>query len=203
MNKALRTEDIDALYTFRVYITHLRSRIAHEHQTLRRSHSQSKSNIIHLYRGLKLSREEINQMVENLGALISMNGFFSTSRDVEQAIQFATKKSERKDVIGVLLEISGDIHLDQMVFADIAKFSIYPKEQEVLFDLASVFKITHVEFDKGRNLWIIQLTGDIGFREREIYSLLLLQGWRNRRTSSMNISKVLRRKAKSPTPRYS
>jgi hypothetical protein len=98
-------------------------------------------------------------MFDNVGGLVSMNGFFSTSRDIEQAIRFALKKSQRKDVVGVLLEIDGDINLDKMIFADIAQYSAYPKEQEVLFDLATVFKIVHVEFDKGRDLWLIQLSG--------------------------------------------
>ncbi|UJR38413.1 hypothetical protein I4U23_031081 [Adineta vaga] len=159
VNKALRTEDIEALYTFRVYITHLRTQIAYEHDQLRRRCRNAKSNIIHLYRGLKMTNAEIAQMRDNVGGLISMNGFFSTSRDMEQAVRFATKPSQRNEVIGVLLEIDGDVNLDKMIFADIAKFSIYPNEQEVLFDLATVFKIVHAEFDKGRNLWIIQLSG--------------------------------------------
>ena len=159
MNKALRTEDIDALYTFRVYITHLRARIAHENEKLRRTCCNAKSNIIRLYRGLKMTQGEINQMFDNVGGIVSMNGFFSTSRDIEQAIQFALKKSQRHDVVGVLLEVEGDINLDKMIFADIAQYSAFPKEQEVLFDLATIFKIVHVEFDKVRDLWVIQLSG--------------------------------------------
>ena len=179
MNKALRTEDIDALYTFRVYITHLRTQIAIEHDKLRRASVNSKSNIIQLYRGLKMTNGEIAQMLDNVGRLVSMNGFFSTSRDVEQAVQFATKPSQRPDVVGVLLEIDGDINLDKMIFADIAQFSAFPKEQEVLFDLGTIFKIVHIEFDRTRNLWVMQLTGlnqkiayrtlSIAFRCRKIY----------------------------------
>ncbi|CAF2035132.1 unnamed protein product [Rotaria magnacalcarata] len=159
VNKALRTEDIDALYTFRVYITHLRNQIAIEHQKLRTVASTSKTKIIRLYRGLKLTKNEILQMRYNVGCLISMNGFFSTSRDIEQAVRFATKKSQRKEVVGVLLEIGGNIVLDKMIFADIAQYSAFPKEQEALFDLATVFKIVHVEFDEIRKLWIMQLAG--------------------------------------------
>jgi hypothetical protein len=106
-----------------------------------------------------MTKGEINQMLDNVGGIVSMNGFFSTSRDIEQAIQFALKKSQRTDVVGVLLEVEGDINLDKMIFADIAQFSAFPKEQEVLFDLATIFRIVHVEFDKGRNLWVIQLSG--------------------------------------------
>ena len=107
-----------------------------------------------------MTQGEITQMLDNTGRLVSMNGFFSTSRDIEQAVQFATKKSQRSDVVGVLLEIDGDVNLDKMIFADIAQFSAYPKEQEVLFDLGTIFKIVHVEFDKSRNLWVMQLSGE-------------------------------------------
>ena len=142
-----------------MYITHLRTQIAKEHEKLRSATANSKSNIIHLYRGLKLTKGEINQMLDNIGRLVSMNGFFSTSRDIDQAVRFATKSSQRSDAIGVLLEIDGDVNMDKMIFADIAQFSAYPKEQEVLFDLGTIFKIVHVEFDKTKNLWVMQLSG--------------------------------------------
>ena len=106
-----------------------------------------------------MNQEEIDQMRENAGCLVSMNGFLSTSRNIEQAIPFATKPSQRPSVVGVLLEIEGNIHSDQMIFADIAQYSVYPSEQEVLFDLATVLKIVHVEFDQGKRLWTIHLTG--------------------------------------------
>jgi len=108
-----------------------------------------------------MTNGEVSQMFENVGGIVSMNGFFSTSRDIEQAVRFATKPSHRKDVVGVLLQMDGDINLDKMIFADIAQYSTYKKEQEVLFDLATIFKIVHVEFDKGRNLWVMQLSGNI------------------------------------------
>jgi hypothetical protein len=172
VNKALRTEDIDVLYTFRVYITHLRAKIALEHDELRRKCRNTKSCMVRLYRGLKMTNAEIHQMRDNNGGLISMNGFFSTSRSKEQALKFATKKSQRNDVVEVLLEIDGNINSDKMIFADIAHYSAFPEEQEVLFDLASIFKIVHVEFDKGRNLWTMQLSGKVKY---VLFSLFLCQ----------------------------
>ena len=106
-----------------------------------------------------MNQEEIVQMQENSGSLVSMNGFLSTSRKIDQAIPFALKPSQRSSVVGVLLEIEGNIHSNQMNFADIAQYSAYPNEQEVLFDLATVFKIVHVEFDQVKRLWTIHLTG--------------------------------------------
>ena len=85
--------------------------------------------------------------------------FFQQVEILNKLYNLQQKKSHRNDVVGVLLEIDGNINLDKMIFADIAQYSAYPKEEEVLFDLATVFKIVHAEFDKGRHLWIIQLTG--------------------------------------------
>lgn len=164
VNKALRTEDIDALYTFRVYITHLRNRIAQLHNELRRKSVTGKANIVRLYRGLKMSKAEIEQMRANEGALISMNGFFSTSRDIEQAVHFATKPSQRQEVVGVLLEIEGNVESNKMIFADIAEFSAFPEEKEVLFDLATVFKIVNIQYDTGKKLWVMQLNGKTSLR---------------------------------------
>ena len=106
-----------------------------------------------------MTDDEIKHMRDNVGRLISMNGFFSTSQDRDQAIKFALKPSQRKNVVAVLFEIDGDTHLDRMIFADIAEQSTFPQEQEVLFDLATVFRIVHVEVEQGKNLWLIQLTG--------------------------------------------
>ncbi|CAF2941549.1 unnamed protein product [Rotaria sp. Silwood2] len=161
VNQALRTDDIEVLYIFRTYITHLRDQIACEHRKLRETCNTEKRTIIRVYRGIKMTNNELFQMRNNVGGLISMNGFFSTSRDIEQAVQFATKESKRQEVGGVVLEITGNVRGDNMIFADIAELSEFPEEQEVLFDLATVFKIVHVEFDQGRKLWSVQLSGSI------------------------------------------
>ncbi|CAF1448996.1 unnamed protein product, partial [Didymodactylos carnosus] len=161
VNKALRTEDVETLGIFHHYITNLCANLAHEHKELQiTSKKNSKMLIIKLYRGFKMTTDEIHKVRENIGGLISMNGFFSTSRREDIAIKFATKPTaKRKNIQNVLLEIEGDIGLDTIVFGDTVKWSEFPEEQEVIFDLGTVFRIVHVEHDGQKKMWTIQLAG--------------------------------------------
>ncbi|CAF0938502.1 unnamed protein product [Didymodactylos carnosus] len=148
VNKALRTEDIEGLYMLRFYIANLSSNIVALHATQQLSQ-------ITVYRGLKLTRAEIETYKPD--SLISTNGFLSTSRSKETAVEFAKKRSRtRTDVEPVLFEI--EANKNQSIFADIANMSKYDKEKEVLFDLAATFKITSNQFDATLGLWIICMT---------------------------------------------
>lgn len=155
-NKALRTEDIELLYLFRYYIQDLCKRLASEHEQFRLEHVQQP--IVKLYRGLKLTKGEIEKYRTNIGSLISTNGFLSTSRNSDLAVAFALKSSKRSvDVLPTLFVIEADVRLDHAVFADISSLSVYPEEEEILFDIGCAFKISEVSFDQTRNLWIIQM----------------------------------------------
>jgi hypothetical protein len=90
----------------------------------------------HVYRGQILSLGEIEQLRANVQKLISMNGFCSTSRNREMAVKFAKN---------VLFDIEIDFEKHPaLIFADIATTSQFNEEQEVLFDLATVFRIERV-----------------------------------------------------------
>ena len=154
INKALRSEDIDQLYTFRFFIGDLSENLAREHRKLLRSGER----LLIVYRGGKLSNEELNQLKENEGKLISTNGYLSTSRLRQQALAFATKFTKRSDVLSVLFEIKCNVQDlgDSVLFADIASFSVYPDEQEVLFDLSVTFRVDNVQHDG--EVWLIQMS---------------------------------------------
>ena len=156
-NKALRTEDIELLYTFRYYIQDLCKRLAVEHRAFREKLGQATN--LTLYRGLKLTKDELHRFQSNVDALISTNGFLSTTRNYDLAMQFALKTSKRStDVQPTLFVIQADCRLDNVIFADISSLSVYPDEEEVLFDLGCAFKITSVEFDDEKNLWTVAMT---------------------------------------------
>jgi tetratricopeptide (TPR) repeat protein len=155
-NKALRTEDIELLFMFRYYIQDLCKRLDIEHK--RFIIKEQDPPIKTLYRGLKLTPDELTRFQSNVGSLISTNGFLSTTRNYELALQFALKTSKRSvDVIPTLFIIEVDISLDDIIFADITSLSVYPEEEEVLFDLGCAFKINEVYLDKQKNLWIIKM----------------------------------------------
>ncbi|CAF5148086.1 unnamed protein product, partial [Rotaria magnacalcarata] len=114
--------------------------------------------ILDVYRGAKFDKEEFEKLRENQGKLISVNGYFSTSRRKSLAVYFAKKSTKRTDVIPVLFHIQCDIkHINEnIIFADISEFSVYAQEAEVLFDLNACFLIDSIE--KQESLHIIEMT---------------------------------------------
>ncbi|CAF1615986.1 unnamed protein product [Rotaria sp. Silwood1] len=143
INKALRSEDLDQLFTFRFFIGDLSQNLAHEHQKI----FSSNKTILTVYRGTTLDEKEFEKLKENQGNIISTNGYLSTSRLRQQAINFAMKSTKRADVISVLFQIQCHIQDigKSVIYADIAQFSDYPNEDEVLFDLIAAFRLDAIE----------------------------------------------------------
>jgi tetratricopeptide (TPR) repeat protein len=101
-----------------------------------------------LYRGLKLTIDELQKLEENIGNLISTNGFLSTSRNRQVALFFATN---------VLFEIETNIGLQGKMWYDIAQRSKVPDEEEVIFDIGATFRIESISYDSERNLRVVHL----------------------------------------------
>lgn len=147
VNKALRTEDMDLLYIFRFFIGDLSHALQQEHRKI----LSNQEEILIVYRGLKLDKEEFEKLKDNQGKLISTNGYLSTSRCQALACSFATKPTKRQDIVPVLFEIQCHVGKigQSIVYADIAQFSEYPMEEEVLFDLNACFQIESIEENDG------------------------------------------------------
>jgi tetratricopeptide (TPR) repeat protein len=145
VNQALRSGDIDQLHVFRFYIGDLSESLAREHEKV----LSSKKRVFTVYRGLKLDKEEFDKLKENQGKLISTNGYLSTSRLRSPALTFAMKPTQRKDVVPVLFQIECNVKElgKSVIFADIAQFSEFPYEEEVLFDLSAAFRLESIEQD--------------------------------------------------------
>ena len=85
-----------------------------------------------------MSEREIEQLRANVNQLITMNGFCSTSRNRDLAVKFAKN---------VLFDIEIDLKkYPGLIFADISSSSQFQEEEEVLFDLVTVFRIEKVIF---------------------------------------------------------
>ncbi|CAF4805122.1 unnamed protein product [Rotaria sp. Silwood1] len=138
INKALRTEDIVALWNFRYFISDLSTSLA-----------QVRMKIVEpliLYRGTIMTRSEIQLL--STGSLVSANGFFSTSRCRRVAETFIATGQCRNDPHQfVLFEIEIQPNSSDVVFADVAAESHVPDEAEVLFDLGTILEIVHLEQD--------------------------------------------------------
>ncbi|CAF1240591.1 unnamed protein product [Adineta steineri] len=99
LNKALRTEDIELLFTFRFFIIDLCSAIEQENHLLKNK------GTLTLYRGTQISKEELEKIKENVGKTISTNGFLSTSRNINVSLVFVPINSQSNDLTSVLFEI--------------------------------------------------------------------------------------------------
>ena len=167
VNKALRTEDVEQLHIFRFFISDLSSELAKTHKQLRRE----RKDVVMLYRGLHMGADEFNRLKQNVGSTISANGFFSVSHSKKVAIAFATRPTKRTNVVPVLYEIECNLTASEsIIFADVAKYSKYPQEEEVLFDLGTTFQIESIIENEDLKMTVVKLIAtDAGMKIASTY----------------------------------
>jgi hypothetical protein len=121
---------MDALFAFRFFIIDLCRNLRSGYPAIKKRY-----HTLTLYRGFSLSTDEIQLFKDNVGNLISLNGFLSTSHLRSVAFEFANK-SKKRQAEKVLLEIHVNMKFaNKVIMADVAKYSDFPEESEVLFDL--------------------------------------------------------------------
>ena len=138
LNKALRMKNMNVIYPFGFFIADL-------HQQMCLLHSKFLelfcADTLTVYRGQQLSIEEIRKLEMNIGGLISINTFLSTTMNREIAVAYA---GERKDE-SVLFEIQIDVRLNNKIsFGSVAEDSQVHFEEEVLFSIGAIFRIMAV-----------------------------------------------------------
>ncbi|CAF4822598.1 unnamed protein product, partial [Rotaria sp. Silwood2] len=90
----------------------------------------------------------------NQGNLISLNGYLSTSRSPDVALKFAKGSTIQATLCSVLYQIECNRqNIKSTIFADITQQSKYAGEQEVLFDIASTFRIVSINENLSTRLW--------------------------------------------------
>ncbi|CAF1297311.1 unnamed protein product [Didymodactylos carnosus] len=142
---------------------------------LKLSNVKSKDkNIIRVYRGQVIAKEELEQMRVSIGGFISINSFFSTSRNELNARSFAIGSPVTENLRRILFRIEIDPHLSTKPFADIQGISYYPKEEEILFALGSIFRINKIDSDVKDGLWIINMSlcSEDDFELKELFAYL-------------------------------
>jgi tetratricopeptide (TPR) repeat protein len=159
VNKALRSGDILALYTFRYFIKDLCNR-------LEEASAEHSNTSFRLYRGAKLHREEVESL--QIGSFVATNGFFSCSctRSVAEmfiSIDPLSGKSPSRDRDEkeqfALFEINVDIiKSPDVVVVNASAQSVFPDEKEMIFTLGSTFIINHIVYDGQKNLWFIEMS---------------------------------------------
>lgn len=158
LNNSLRLEDIDTLFKLRCYIYDLHNQL-YQLQTPSIQSLLINQSILTLYRGQRMSTDELQNLRKNVGNLISMNSFLSTTNNVQAAVFFAGDGSLdiTESEVSVLYQITVDMSIPHSIpFAEIQYESIFEGEDEVLFSMASVFRIDVVE--QYGQLWVADLT---------------------------------------------
>lgn len=149
LNAALRNQDIHLIFLFRQYIFDIQ----------RYLQNNQIQNELKVYRCQLISNEELQSLEKCTGQLISINSFFSTSTEYQQALHFLDTTSCLNDLVPVLFEIDADPNMAMTKpFANIHSFSAYPNESEVLFMIGSIFRLKHVEQNRKTNICTVQMT---------------------------------------------
>lgn len=97
LNKALRTQDIDVLFSLRFFLRDMYNQLKIEYQR-----TPLKTDLT-IYRGQIISPVELQTIRDNVGQLISLNSFISTTHDEEIAKGFSA---------------SGDSSVERVFFSD-------------------------------------------------------------------------------------
>jgi tetratricopeptide (TPR) repeat protein len=151
VNQAFRLEDIERIFTFRVYVTDLYQQIVE----CARSRPISQSHFP-IYRGKKLSNTVLQQLFDNKNKLISINGFLSTTQDIHVAKMFAGVDQAREGYESALFELYIDEgSMMRNPFANIKENGMNKDELEILFTMGSVWLLEKMEWID--DCWMIEL----------------------------------------------
>ncbi|CAF1218756.1 unnamed protein product [Didymodactylos carnosus] len=152
-NKASRTKNIDALYKLRFFLIDLQNQL----QELFKSQFNHTSPTFTVYRGQLIAPSELQKLKDNIGGLVSMNTYLSTTKSCAVASDYAGNGSGHPFIESIVFEIEVDVKKAIKPFADIQQVSIMKDEGEILFSIGTIFKIESVD-EVLDNVWFIKLT---------------------------------------------
>ncbi|CAF3802404.1 unnamed protein product [Rotaria sp. Silwood1] len=154
IKKQLQKKDMNQLYTLRYFIRELIQNFECQYQN--RIHYEKEKSLI-VYRGIKLSREQLEKFKEYEGKHISINGFLAATRFRLKALNFARKSVRQTNFIAAILEIecnSEDFNKN-IIFTDIDKSNEVSYQDDILFNLNVTFNLNNIELNE--NIWIIKM----------------------------------------------
>ncbi|CAF4972432.1 unnamed protein product [Rotaria socialis] len=106
-----------------------------------------------------ISSNELETLRQSCDQFISINSFFSTSIDKEQALSFLNSCDVGDNIEPVLFEIDANPALvTSKPFADVSPYSEFTDESEVLFMLGSIFRLQNVKRSSDGRVWIVRMT---------------------------------------------
>ncbi|CAF3400181.1 unnamed protein product [Rotaria socialis] len=152
INKALRTQDFDALFAMRFFIRGLHEQLVELHKR------SSDGSILTLYRGQGLFNADFEQLASKQGGLLSINNFLSTTTDPDVANVYVPREDPEKTPVLMIIRAALSKSMN-VPFADIDAFSQFSgNEKEWLFSMGSVFRIDSLKRQRDDEVWTVELT---------------------------------------------
>jgi tetratricopeptide (TPR) repeat protein len=157
LNRALRLMDVDIIVRMGFFINDLHRHIDTLHSE--QFADQSSSEVLLLYRGQGLLKEDFEKMTRTKGGLISFNTFLTTSKDLQVSLAFAESNQDNPDLVGILFIMKIDPAQLTTPFASIRDVSYFPGEDGVLFAMHTVFRIDDIKpIGENNRLFEVNLT---------------------------------------------
>jgi hypothetical protein len=171
LNKALREQDIDTLYSLRYFIKDLHLQLKERHASQQHTPTttgtgevttsdDSDSVIETVYRGQLMSNEEFDKRIQNnKGGFFSVSGFLSTTMHQTLARVYAGDSSNKVALNeqSVLFQIDIKKSVNKFPYANISKESVFEDdESEILFTMGSVFRIHSITLND-QGVWMVKL----------------------------------------------
>ncbi|CAF3065182.1 unnamed protein product [Rotaria sp. Silwood2] len=192
LNKALREQDIDTLYSLRYFIRHLHLQLKDFHsKQISIETTAEREELITVYRGQLIKTEEFERKIRhNLGGFLSVTNFLSTTTVKQLATMFAGNGGE-VDTQSILFQIDINQSVKKFPYANISTESVFGEEEgEILFTMGSVFRILSIE-STATNMWYIhlKLTGE---EDKELMNLIeYMKGGLGTFTPEIHLARLL------------
>jgi tetratricopeptide (TPR) repeat protein len=143
ISKSFHTKNLDLLYLTCFYLRDINQQLELHQCTTR----------IQVYHSHLITNEEIEQLKNSIGKLISINTFFFTTFQRDNALRAFEQTNESEKI---LFEIDADPSIDGIKpFANIKSFSYSKKQSQIVFMLGTIFRIKKI-FQQN-NIWICQM----------------------------------------------
>ncbi|CAF0806957.1 unnamed protein product [Adineta steineri] len=160
LNCALRAMEGDTIINMGFFIHDLHQQIQQLHQQQAQSYHGEPFIV---YRGQGFMKSDFEKLQKLKGGLMSFNNFLSTSTDKEVSLGFAQGALGNGDIVGILFIMSIDPCIKSTPFASIKEESYFKEEEEILFSMHTVFRVSAIKpMDNNNQLYQVelQLTSD-------------------------------------------
>ncbi|CAF3564150.1 unnamed protein product [Adineta steineri] len=160
LNQALRIMDADMIINMGFFLRDVHQQIHQLHEQQAISYGRKPFLV---YRGQGLMKSDFEKLQKAEGGLMSFNNFLSTSKDEKVSLRFAQGATTEPNKMGILFIMSIDPCLKSTPFASIKEESYFKEEEEILFSMHTVFRLSAIkQMDNNNELYQVelQLTSD-------------------------------------------